>query len=278
MAQLNGGKMRELLTTLTLAVAVFSPMGESAPVLTGTWAGEDAHGYRQTFIFMEDGAAKWVLEKEDFREVFEIRYDADFSAVPMRLDLSGFDRGPLEGRTLYGIVEFPDKLSFRFDCEPGPPDGGDEVRPDSFTEQTVHYRRDPADILAMLHWLEGDWAGTFAGHRFLARYTSPEGGMILSVSKQIDDGRVTLFELERFHVADGEVTLTPYPFGKAGGDTFKLTDYDPSVKRAMFSNPDHDYPTELTYEQAEPDRLTITLSGKARGSARVLVADLRRVP
>lgn len=45
------------------------------------------------------------------------------------------------------------------------------------------------EILAGMNWLEGAWRGTSGRNVFEACYTSPEGGEILSCSKEIADGR-----------------------------------------------------------------------------------------
>lgn len=132
-------------------------------------------------------------------------------------------------------------------------------------------------ILPTLDWLAGHWEGTFGGHFFETHYTSPDGGMILSVSKQIRRGRVSLFEMEQFVERAGEVVLTPYPFGKASRDLFRLVDYDSSIKKAKFVSPEHDFPTEISYELVSADRLRIVVAGLS-GERRVeITADLKRV-
>jgi Domain of unknown function (DUF6265) len=116
-----------------------------------------------------------------------------------------------------------------------------------------------------LAWLEGVWQGRIGTRDFEARYTGPEGGLILSVSKYSVNGRAAGFEFERFEEKDGHVVLTPYPDGKASPATFRLTDYDQKSRRAVFENPKHDFPTKISYQLVADDSLTILVSGPGKG-------------
>jgi hypothetical protein len=127
--------------------------------------------------------------------------------------------------------------------------------------------RMPAQVrLEDLAWLAGSWAGEVKGAgattRFETRYTSPEGGVILSMSKALTaPGRLSWFEFERFELLEGTLRVTPYPGGRAGV-SFDLVEYDPAAKRAVFANPEHDYPTRITYHRAAEDRLILVVAGE----------------
>ncbi len=113
------------------------PFPGSSPV--GVWSGTDARGGTQTWTFRDDGTATWRFAGSG--EAFEVRWRLDAATTPHCLDVTGFDRGPLQGKTLFGIAEFTPVGTLRWDCEPGPADaGGDGVRPTAFTPQTVEYR------------------------------------------------------------------------------------------------------------------------------------------
>jgi hypothetical protein len=101
--------------------------------------------------------------------------------------------------------------------------------------------------------------------------------MVLGVSKQIQEGRVALFELERFEVFEGKVRLTPHPFGRTSTASFELVEYDPSAKKAVFENMKHDFPQRLTYAHTSPDRLEIRLVGVIKGKSAGAKASLRLV-
>ena len=119
--------------------------------LVGRWEqdGADPHaaeagGRRQSFVFNGDGSALWIFTAPAGQDTFALRYHFDTAATPDRLDLSGFASGPLQGRTLYCIVDRISSSRIRMDCEPGRPGTDPEdSRPDLFTAHTVAYRRVP---------------------------------------------------------------------------------------------------------------------------------------
>jgi hypothetical protein len=100
--------------------------------------------------------------------------------------------------------------------------------------------------------------------------------MILSATKEIRNGRTTMFDFERFEEKEGGVLLTPYPFGRASV-SFEMTRCDPDRKEAVFENPSHDFPKRFTYRLAEKDRLLIRLEGEEKGHATTVEFDLKRL-
>jgi uncharacterized protein DUF6265 len=128
-----------------------------------------------------------------------------------------------------------------------------------------------------LTWLEGTWRGRVGTRDFEARYSGPEGGIILSASKYSTNGRPAGFEFERFQEKDGHVVLTPYPDGKESPATFRLTDLDQKTRRAVFENPKHDFPTKISYQRVADDSLTILVSGPGKGGKENIIRyELRR--
>ncbi|MCO5170397.1 MAG: DUF6265 family protein [Planctomycetes bacterium] len=134
----------------------------------------------------------------------------------------------------------------------------------------------PEGGVAALGWLEGRWRGPGGrGQTFEAIYTSPEGGVILGVTKGFSGDRVTFTEFERIEARGGEVVLTPFPGGREAC-TFTLTEHDAAARRAVFANPDNDFPARIVFERPEDGALRITLEGAPGGTPRVMVLDLRR--
>lgn len=133
---------------------------------------------------------------------------------------------------------------------------------------------DPAADLAALGWLAGEWRGDVGGDVFVTTYTSPEGGLVLSVSKTLHEGQAVFHEFERFEVKGNAVVLTPYPGGKASVP-FTLQAFDPAVPKARFVNAKHDFPTEITYAR-DGERLVITLTGEARKKTEVVRFELAK--
>lgn len=130
--------------------------------------------------------------------------------------------------------------------------------------------------ISALGWLEGEWSGDLNGNRFEAYYTSPAGGQIISVSKEYLPDSTCFIEFERFEMRDGEIILTPYP-GGTKSVPFRLTGFDPAITDAVFSNPGHDFPTEIRYHLISADSMDIHVSGPSEEGQIEFVLKLRRV-
>lgn len=130
---------------------------------------------------------------------------------------------------------------------------------------TAAAQESPPAPLAELGWLEGTWEGEARwrdaeqAQRFVAVYSSPRGGEVLSTSKTLDAaGQVAAFEFERFHRdREGRVCLTPFPAGRRAA-TFVRVERGPSL--AVFEQPANDWPRRLRYARTG-DTLTIEASG-----------------
>jgi hypothetical protein len=122
-----------------LSLNLFLSCADSGPALAGTWEGEGI-----VLEVCEDHTAVWTLDTPGGRETFDVAWSLDVSVEPQRFDVSGFDRGPLAGQTLYGIVEFTGPDTLRWDAEPGPAGAADAeaIRPTAFSpEDTRTLRR-----------------------------------------------------------------------------------------------------------------------------------------
>lgn len=122
---------------VAILIALTTACGDSGQ-LTGEWVATSENAQGTTFVFRDDGTALWLLP-----DTFRLRYAVDNDASPSTLDLSGFDRGPLQGYVLYCIFEFESADTMRLDCEPGvDSDRGAGIRPGQFgAEQTQTFER-----------------------------------------------------------------------------------------------------------------------------------------
>ena len=119
--------------------------------------------------------------------------------------------------------------------------------------------------IADMSWLAGEWSGDMWGGRYEAYYTTPEGGMIISHSKLMKGEQESFYEFEVFESRDDGIYLQPFPGGrKAVG--FDLVEHVEADRRAVFENPDKDYPTRIVYHRVSDDELVITLSDPHGGS------------
>jgi hypothetical protein len=133
--------MNQLFTHLTLlgGVASFFFYCTSKPdcyELAGRWTNREG----QVLVFQPEGKALWLLQFGSEFDTFPIQYRYDCDQQPIMLDLTGFQTGPLMGKTLFGILEWASDTAFRFDAEAG---SSPELRPKTFNmEQTVRYFRE----------------------------------------------------------------------------------------------------------------------------------------
>jgi hypothetical protein len=123
----------------------------------------------------------------------------------------------------------------------------------------------PKVAIEQLSFLTGNWSGTFPGGKWESAYSTPDGGMIVSASKEFRGDRVVMIEFEHFQTVDGQVVVTPYPFGKKSSVSFKLSEFDEAKNRVVFANPEHDFPNTLIYERTNPNELVIQVIGTMRG-------------
>ena len=129
---------------------------------------------------------------------------------------------------------------------------------------------DPAQTL---DFLAGTWQGDKWGGIFVAYYSTPVGGKVLSYSELIKDGKVSFHEFEKFETIDSQLTLTPYPGGRPA-PIFTETKVEP--KRVVFENPEKDFPTRITYEQVSAESLRITLDDPHHAGGKTDVFELKR--
>jgi hypothetical protein len=115
------------------------------------------------------------------------------------------------------------------------------------------------------------WGGDFHAH-----YSTPEGGLILSHSRLLKEGRESFYEFEVFGTMDDEVVwLQPFPGGnKAVG--FRLKELDREARKATFEQPEKDYPTRIVYHRTAENELVITLSDPHGDSDKVEVFKLSK--
>lgn len=124
----------------------------------------------------------------------------------------------------------------------------------------------PADAAAKLSvadlgFLSGVWQGSDGGSRWESWYSSPEGGQLVGASKELHDGRVVTIDFEHFYEREGQLRMTPFPFGKKRVE-FTLAAHDAAARKAVFENPEHDFPSRFTYQRVDEQRLRIVLEGQ----------------
>ncbi len=134
-------------------------------------------------------------------------------------------------------------------------------------------RRDRAE-LADLGWLTGHWEGEHENGRIDEMWSRPAGGTILGASRVTDDGRTLFREFFEIRQDDAGMELVVMPQDQAPV-VYRLVER--GKRKAVFTNPAHDFPQRLVYEAKGSRGLTIRAEGQRLGKKIVLRLRLERV-
>lgn len=116
--------------------------------------------------------------------------------------------------------------------------------------------------LADLSWMSGSWVGDTIGTHAEEHWTSPRGGIMLCMHRDVSEGRRTAFEFLRVVERNDSLVFiampnarheTPFPLKSIEG------------KRVTFENLEHDFPQRVTYWQAKPGTLSARVEGMLDG-------------
>jgi hypothetical protein len=100
------------------------------------------------------------------------------------------------------------------------------------------------DDVSALAWLTGHWRGGQDGLEMEEVWTAPAGGMLLGLHRDVKGGRSVSWEFLRIEqTQDGPVYLAS-PRGRPA-TPFKLV--ESGERRAVFANPQHDFPQRILY-------------------------------
>ena len=131
--------------------------------------------------------------------------------------------------------------------------------------------------LADLGFMAGCWRGAAEGGTVIDEYyTPPSENLILGVSRYTRGGRVTSYEFTTIAAqGDSDLVLTPRPAGQSPAD-FSLTKLRPGM--AVWSNPQHDFPQEISYRTLGSDSLAARIEGPGPSGPRSSEWRMGRVP
>lgn len=113
-----------------------------------------------------------------------------------------------------------------------------------------------------LSWMSGSWVGSFHGRPMEAQYSSANGGVIVGYTKIYNGDQSEFFEFEKFQVVDGRIELSPSPFGHQGVP-FAIQSI--SATKAVFENPQHDFPNRIIYELKPNGEMFARIEGQKNG-------------
>jgi hypothetical protein len=94
-----------------------------------------------------------------------------------------------------------------------------------------------------LAWMTGHWSGTSGGWEVEEVWLAPSGGVMLGMHRDVKGAKAT-FEFFRIATTSKGIVYFAQPAGKPP-TPFTLT--EASATRAVFANPQHDFPKRILY-------------------------------
>jgi len=112
-----------------------------------------------------------------------------------------------------------------------------------------------------LAWIAGHWVGEADGVRTEELWMPPSGGLMLGLHRDVVPSGGTFFEYLRIESDAEGIVYQAGPMGR-GPVPFRLS--EATEGRAVFENPDHDFPQRIIYSLDERDRLHARVEGGER--------------
>ncbi len=129
-------------------------------------------------------------------------------------------------------------------------------------------RLSPRDAgLADLWFMTGTWSTPrdTSGNRVEEHWTTAEAGTLMGVSRTLRGGQTAFYEYLRIERTPEGIFYVAQPRG-AQETRFKLV--ESGGNRAVFENPEHDFPTRIIYRGLPDGRLHARIEGQQRGQSR----------
>ncbi|WP_427790636.1 DUF6265 family protein [Brevundimonas diminuta] len=104
----------------------------------------------------------------------------------------------------------------------------------------------PASPASDLSWLAGYWLDCSGGREASETWSDPRAGLIVGHSVTVRNGRSGFESARIAPLKDGSLAYFAQPDG-APATPFRLIDSGP--QRAVFANPDNDFPHRIIYER-----------------------------
>ncbi len=128
--------------------------------------------------------------------------------------------------------------------------------------------------LARLGWISGCWQ-LRAGQRVIdEQWMAPAGGLMMGMSRTVARDSAVEFETLRIESRGTTPVYVAHPSGQQEAAFPATTITDSSV---VFANPEHDFPTEISYRKVGADSLVARIEGVQGGRRRGISFPMGRV-
>ena len=112
-----------------------------------------------------------------------------------------------------------------------------------------------------LAWMRGAWVTEHGGMRVEEHWTPPRAGTMMAVGRTMRGERTVFYEFLRIEqTSDGGLTYHAAPKGRSPATPFKAVEV--TADRIVFENPQHDFPTRITYWKEGADGMGARVEGK----------------
>ncbi|MFH1277550.1 MAG: DUF6265 family protein [Candidatus Eisenbacteria bacterium] len=118
--------------------------------------------------------------------------------------------------------------------------------------------------LSGLDWMAGAWVGEEDGVVMEEVWLSPAGDLMLGMHRDRFPTGGVFFEFLRIEGRRDHVVYVARP---AGGEETSFLLVERGEKRAIFENPDHDYPRSISY-RLDGRKLRVRIEGEDNGEPR----------
>ena len=123
-----------------------------------------------------------------------------------------------------------------------------------------------APSLDRLAWLAGSWTGGEGDTVMEEHWTTPAGGMMVGMHRDLRPGRRAFFEFLRIVEENGKISYHAMPAGRPPATIFPLLSM--SERRVVFEKPDHDFPQRILYWLDDDGMLHARIEGTEGGELR----------
>ncbi|MDO9578607.1 MAG: DUF6265 family protein [Candidatus Cloacimonadales bacterium] len=116
--------------------------------------------------------------------------------------------------------------------------------------------------LNVLGWLAGSWLCKTENHDTEEFWQIPKGNLMLGLNRTVSSGEKTTFEFLRIFQREDEIFYAASPNGKSA-TFFKLIESE--NRKAIFENPEHDFPQRIIYNLLKSNKLFASIEGEMKG-------------
>lgn len=124
-------------------------------------------------------------------------------------------------------------------------------------------------------WLAGCWQRSGEGWQTVEHWMKPDGGTMLGMSRTVVRDTTREFEFLQLQADEnGDLYYVAFPSGQKE-TWFKLTELENN--RAVFENPEHDFPQRIIYALKGDGSLWARIEGVSKGKLRGVDFPMQRI-